>query len=127
MFRISRFVWTLLAVLSTGTALAAQDNVEDLAGGAAGLGACAACSGFFVFIFVGFIALNIALLVWVVRDSRNRGMESSVLWLIVVLISGPIGLIVYFLSRPKGNLIQCPKCQGKRLEVSAKCPHCGNA
>jgi hypothetical protein len=123
-FRLLLFCFALSVMATAGLA---QDNMDGIAEGAAGLGACAACSGFFLFIFLGLLALNIALLVWVTRDARNRGTENAVLWLIVVLIAGPIGLIVYFLSRPKGNLVVCPKCQGKRLEFSAKCPHCGNA
>src|SRR5262249_6929635 len=96
---------------------------DDAAGGLAACG----CMGFFGIIAIGIIALNIALLVWVARDAKNRGMDSPVLWLILVLFNGIIGLIIYILSRPQGNLIPCPHCQNKRLQVSAKCPHCGNA
>ena len=117
-------VWLILA--SSPALLMAQDS-DDLAGAAAAGGGCLACGGVFIFVILGIIALNIALLVWVVRDAKNRGMDNAVLWLIVVLLIGPIGLIVYFLSRPKGTLMVCGKCQGKRLEVSAVCPHCGNA
>jgi len=82
---------------------------------------------FILICIVGVIALNIALLVWVARDAKSRGMDSSVLWMFLVMFTGLIGLVIYFFSRPKGNLIQCTSCKGKRLETSAKCPHCGNA
>jgi hypothetical protein len=98
-------------------------NSDDAAGGLAACG----CMGFFGFIIIGIIALNIALLVWVAKDAKNRGMDSPVLWMILVLCTGIIGLIIYILTRPQGNLITCPHCQNKRMQVSAKCPHCGNA
>ncbi len=53
-------------------------------------------------------------------------MDSSVLWMLLVMCTGFIGLVIFLFSRPQGNLIQCPQCQNKRLQVSAKCPHCGN-
>jgi hypothetical protein len=126
MSRTSRFIFVLSILLLSQVLLWAQAD-EDLAAGAAGAGVCAACGGFFIFIIIGIIALNIAILVWVTRDAKNRGMDNAVMWLIVVLIAGPIGLIVYFLSRPKGNLIQCSHCPNKRMETSAVCPHCGHA
>jgi hypothetical protein len=96
---------------------------DDAAGGAAACG----CLGFFGLIIVGFIALNIALLVWVAKDAKNRGMDNAVLWLILVALTGLIGFIIYILVRPQGSLTTCPHCANKRLQVSAKCPHCGNA
>jgi hypothetical protein len=76
---------------------------------------------------IAILALNIALLVWVARDAKARSMDSAVLWMILVMFTGPIGLIIYILSRPQGNLIQCQQCNNKRLQASSKCPHCGNA
>jgi uncharacterized membrane protein YhaH (DUF805 family) len=92
--------------------------------------ACAACAGmggFMIFIVVAVIALNIALLVWVARDAKARGMDSSVLWMILVMFTGFIGLIIYLFARPQGNIVQCSQCKNKRLQASVKCPHCGNA
>ena len=93
----------------------------------AALGACAACSGFFIVLVIAIIALNIALLVWVARDAKARGMDNSVVWMVLVMITGLLGLIIYLLSRPKGELVPCPNCGNKRMQISAKCPHCGNA
>jgi hypothetical protein len=42
--------------------------------------------------------IAILICVWVYRDAESRGM-SGVLWLIVVLILGIIGLIVYLIVR----------------------------
>ena len=104
-------------------AFAIFDSSDDAAGGLAACG----CMGFFGFFIIAIIALNIALLVWVARDAKNRGMDNPVLWIILILFTGVIGLIIYILTRPQGNLIPCPHCQNKRMQVSAKCPHCGNA
>lgn len=73
------------------------------------------------------IGLNIALLIWVARDAKARGLDNSVLWMALVFFTGVIGLIIYVLSRPQGDLVQCPFCGNKRLQSSAKCPTCGNS
>jgi uncharacterized membrane protein YhaH (DUF805 family) len=87
---------------------------------------CALC-GSLIFIPIALVVLNIALLVWVARDAKARGMDSAVIWMILVLFTSVFGLVIYLLSRPQGNLIQCSHCHNKRLQASAKCPHCGNA
>ena len=96
-------------------------------GDAAAPAAACGCLGFLGFIIIAVIALNIALLVWVARDAKSRGMDSAILWMILVMVTGIIGLIIYLLARPQGNLVSCAHCGNKRLQVSAKCPHCGNA
>ena len=49
---------------------------------------------------VGIIALNIALLIWVARDAKSRGMDNAVIWMILVMLTGIIGLIIYLFTRP---------------------------
>lgn len=91
--------------------------------------ACAVCGSSVALIaglsLVGLI-LNIAILVWVARDAKNRSMDGAILWMILVMFLGLLGLIIYILSRPQGALGQCGTCQGKRLTTSARCPHCQN-
>jgi len=125
MFRMFALLSISLMALSPALLLA-QAN-DDVAGAAAAGGGCLACGGFLIFIVLGIIALNIALLVWVYRDAQNRGMENAIVWLIIVLVFGPIAAVVYLFSRTKGNLVPCSHCGARRLDVSAKCPHCGNA
>ena len=104
---------------------------DEAAEGAAGCTACAGVGGVFLFIFVVIpiliIILNIALLVWVARDAKSRGMDSAVMWMILVIFTGFIGLIIYIFARPQGNVIPCLSCKNKRLEAIVKCPHCGNS
>lgn len=91
----------------------------EAAGAIAGLG-CSCIIG------LVFLAVWVALAVWVYKDAKSRGMDNAVLLTIVTVITGILGLIIYLLMRPKGNLVPCPSCQKKRMEGSAKCPHCGN-
>lgn len=103
--------------------LLAQDSDTNSAAGAAGAligGTCGCIGG-----LIG-LAIWICLAVYVYKDSKARGMDNAVLLTIVTAITGLLGLIIYLLMRPKGNLVPCPSCQKKRLEGSAKCPHCGN-
>ena len=97
---------------------------------AAAAGGCAICGvglGVMILIPVVLFVLNIALLVWVARDAKARGMDSSVMWMLLVFFTSVIGLIIYIFSRTQGELIQCPHCGNMRLRSSAKCPTCGNA
>ena len=65
------------------------------------------------------------MLVWVARDAKARGMDSAVLWMLLVFFLNLIGLVIYLLSRPQGILVPCPNCGNMRLQASVKCPHCG--
>ena len=85
-----------------------------------------ACCGSFTLVLVALIALGIALLVWVARDAKARGMDGAVVWMLLVLFTSVFGLILYLFARPKGYLVQCPHCGNKRLQASKVCPHCGN-
>jgi hypothetical protein len=96
----------------------------SLAGPLGGLAGCGCC-GTFIFIPVILLALSIALLVWVARDAKSRGMDSAILWMLLVFFLNLLGLVIYLLARPQGNLIACPNCGNQRLQASVKCPHCG--
>jgi len=83
------------------------------------------CGGSILFVLIAIFVINIAILVWVVKDAKARGMGSPLGWLILTLILGPIGLIIYIFARPKGEKTPCPNCGNKRLASMAQCPHCG--
>ncbi len=99
----------------------AQNN----SGNAAGNAACAGCCSTFILVPIIFFALGVALLVWVARDAKARGMDSAILWMALVFFLNFIGLLIYLTSRPQGSLVPCPNCGNKRLQASVKCPHCG--
>ncbi len=52
--------------------------------------------GIYIFFMVVVLAINIGITVWVYRDAQNRGMEAT-LWLLVVLVGGCVGCIVYLI------------------------------
>lgn len=87
---------------------------------------CAAGCGTVVLLALILLVLNVALLIWVARDARARGMDSAVLWMFLVMFTSLLGLVIYLFSRPQGPLVRCPHCGGKRLAASAVCPHCRN-
>ena len=107
-------------LLVAGTAVA-QRGDDNRAAPLAGYG----CGSTFLAIPIVFLALNIALLVWVARDAKARGMDSAVLWMLLVFFTSIVGLIIYLFSRPQGNVVPCPNCGNKRLAASVRCPHCG--
>lgn len=117
-----RFTGTLSGLLFLCPAVWAQSEPNPAAGAAG----CALC-GSLIFIPIAIIVLDIALLIWVARDAKSRGMDSDVIWMILIMFTSVLGLIIYIFSRPQGNLIRCPSCNNQRLQASAKCPHCGNA
>jgi len=119
------FISALSVVLLNAGYVFAQRN--DDAEACAGCGICGGSIAVMILIPVIVLALNIALLVWVARDAKARGMDSAVLWMILVMFTGLLGLLIYIFSRPQGNVMPCPSCGNNRLQASARCPHCGNA
>ena len=115
--------WLVAACGLIGAAACCAQNND--ASGAAGCMACTSCGGGIVFIAVAWIVLSVALLVWVARDAKARGMDSAILWMLLVLFLGLIGLLIYLFARPQGNMVSCPNCGNRRLQSSVKCPHCG--
>jgi TctA family transporter len=63
--------------------------------------------GGIILFIIGLIAVWILLAVWVYRDAKKRGMEAT-LWLLVVLLTGFIGLIVYLIVRREHPIQQPP-------------------
>lgn len=110
-----------VAMLLCSAAAYAQYNDNSTAQSLAGCGVCSTI----LLIPIIIVALDIALLVWVARDAKARGMDSSVLWMLLVFFTSFIGLIIYLLARPQGNVIPCSNCGNKRLQASVKCPNCG--
>ena len=113
-----------LLLINAGYVLAQRGGEPEAC---AGCGICGGGLVVMVLIPVIFFVLNIALLVWVARDAKARSMDSSVLWMALVMFTSVLGLVIYLFSRPQGNLITCQSCGNNRLQASAKCPHCGNA
>lgn len=122
-FRTKAYLSLLALPLLFAQAGLAQSNADDAAAAATVL----ACGGLMLAIPLSILVLNILLLVWVAKDAKARGMDNSTLWMVVVMFTSFIGLIIYLMSRPKGQLAPCDSCGNKRMAASAICPHCGNA
>ena len=122
------FRFRLMSALATFfTAVIAPSLAMAQRGYNPGGGSFACCGSAVIAVPVAIIILNIALLIWVAKDARARGMDNSVLWMLLVLFTSFVGLIIYLFARPKGDFARCPRCRGKKLSVLIKCPHCGAA
>lgn len=83
-----------LAALAALTAAPALAKPDDLGYALLGL----LLLGGIALFFIGLAVVWILLAVWVYRDAKKRGMEAT-LWLLLVLLTGLIGLIVYLIVR----------------------------
>ncbi len=125
-------VWIGLEMETTGEAAppgrppGPMSDAEACAVLTTGCGGFGGCLGFSIVASIAILVSSIALLVWVARDAKARGMDGAALWMLLVMFTHLIGLIVYIFSRPQGSLLQCQACGNKRLQASALCPHCGN-
>jgi len=54
--------------------------------------------GSIIYVIILIYAIQIAIAIWVYRDAKKRG-EDALLWLLIVLLTGLIGLIIYVLIR----------------------------
>ena len=103
--RMKRILPGLPLFLAAAT-LRAQDATEtpaaadDAASAAAGLAAL----GCGVVPCIIWFAIIIAMAVYVYRDATRRRMDNAILLTILTVVTGPLGLIIYLLMRPKGDL-----------------------
>jgi hypothetical protein len=110
----------------------AQDEDDSGDEWLGGLFAGALCFGWII-MFVIWIAIGI----WMYKDAEKRG-KSGALWLIIGLLFGIIGLIVWLIVRPpepsfyekkaapqEAQARNCPEC-GRSIPMDANvCPYCG--
>ena len=89
-------------------------------------------TGALCFIPILVLIIGIVLAIWVYKDAQKRG-SSGALWLIIVLLTGIIGLIIWLVVRPPiggeksaaSSDRRCPNC-GRAIPNDARtCPYCG--
>jgi hypothetical protein len=73
---------------------------------------------------VVFLITSVAMLIWMAKDSRNRGMEGIASWIMPILFFNILAFLVYFFSRPQGKLVNCRFCANRCLDNAMSCPHC---
>ena len=120
------FLFLLILTGTTLTGLAQSDGDAAGAGAACGLMGC----GILIYLLVLAVMLGIGIAILVVifrfikRDAIARGMPnaSTMPWLALL---GLLGLVIYLLMRPQGNVLPCPTCGLQRMQGLAVCPHCG--
>jgi len=79
----------------------------------------------------------ILIAIWVYKDAEKRG-SSGILWLLIVIVLGLIGIIIWLVVRPpiggkpgqqqqqQGQGRVCPSC-GRPIPMDAQvCPYCAN-
>jgi len=98
-------------------------------------------TGWFLVLIVTLV-VNIAICVWVYKDAESRGMSAGI-WVLILLVSGILGLLIYLGVRPKevstynegysdrdvssirANRTQvCDRCSAEYNASYSNCPDC---
>ena len=122
---ISRKMTLVLAGLLMTVAFSMAASAYNDAAAAAGI------FGIMCIIPIIWFIIGILIAIWVYKDAEKRG-SSGILWLIIVLLTGIIGLIIWLVVRPPigggkpaGSDRKCPNC-GRAIPMDARtCPYCG--
>ncbi len=80
--------------------LQAQPELER---GHGGMGSLSVSIGSVDVLALLILVLQIALVIWVARDAKARGMNGPVIWMLIVFLMPVIGLLAYVFARPQGQ------------------------
>ncbi|MBI4872337.1 MAG: HEAT repeat domain-containing protein [Candidatus Riflebacteria bacterium] len=97
----------------------------DAAGEVAALLGCGGCT-VFIAIPIVLLLLHLAFLAWVSKDAKARAMDNPILWMLLVMVTGLMGLLIYLIARPAGSLVPCKNCGAPKLPLAVLCPHCAD-
>jgi H+/Cl- antiporter ClcA len=85
---------------------------------------------FFIVIIIIVFIVWIAVGLWVYKDAKQRN-ESAILWFVIVIVAGLLGILLWFVFRPpiggRKTTPQriCPNC-GREIPFDANlCSYCG--
>ena len=81
-----------------------------------------------VMIFMGCIFLLLPVMIgcYVYKDANRRGMDAPLWTVVVVIVPGLIGLMVYLIVRGNYADASCPVCENEVSNDHVVCPYCGN-
>jgi predicted nucleic acid-binding Zn ribbon protein len=126
--KLSILLAGVLLITALSTIASAADNPWDMwnttspeaAGAFMGM-AIVSCIIFTLIWFVVWILVAI----WVYKDANKRG-KNGVLWLIIVILLGLIGLIIWLVVRGEKSAPSrhCPNCGRGIPEDARSCPYC---
>jgi hypothetical protein len=71
---------------------------------------------------VAFLILHILLMIWIVRDARNRSLDGDIMWLIATLLFGLIVWLIYLASRPPGDAGLLPEVPQQAVALREDLP-----
>ncbi len=94
------------------------------------------CAGAFCFVWLIPFIIGILIAVWMYKDAKKRD-ENAILWLIIGIFLGIIGLIIWLVVRPdmaeverkrQGGYQQQTQYQQppQQQQQARQCPTCGN-
>ncbi|MDE6627113.1 MAG: zinc ribbon domain-containing protein [Lachnospiraceae bacterium] len=76
-------------------------------------------------ISIAIFALAVLLGVWTYRDAHNKGMNGFLWTVVVILVPGCIGLLIYLIVRMDYNKVICSNCNERVDGRSRFCANCG--
>ena len=122
---IERLSLFLLIFAVSSTLVFAQSDEDAAAGAACGIMACGMLFYFLIIAVMIGISVTIIVLIFkfIKKDALARGMPNATAmpWL---ALAGLMGLLIYVLIRPQGNVMPCPACGQQRMQGLQTCPHC---
>lgn len=123
MKKLCSFVFLCSAILASAIQVSARSGDDSAAAcGAMGCGIVVWLVMMAVSLAIG-ITVIVLIYKYIKKDATARGMPNAnnICWLALL---GLIGLVIYLLTRPQGNVLPCPRCDQPRMQGLPVCPHC---
>ena len=78
-----------------------------------------------ILLFILAISITVIVIIYkfIKKDAIARGDNPGKAWFALL---GLLGLLIYVLTRPQGNVMPCPSCGKSRMQGLPRCPNCGN-
>lgn len=126
---MKKLLSTSLGLLCAAAPVLAQQRHDPNAdaGAACGVAACGIVVWLIMFVLMIGVTITVDVIIFkfIKRDAIARGLPptTSMPWLCLL---GLLGLLIYVLQRPQGNVVPCHVCGKNRMQGLQRCPNCGN-